>query len=139
MPVWNGAQGTVGLSLEQPLELLKPVLSATPLQFEVEYKSPISAPINKGDVIGTLIASVDGLPDIKTPLVANQDIPVGGFLSRLKTAAFVLTAKLQDRSGAAFYWLTDNLLRWRGSTVRASQRKPNCWQPLYAQTDMMSF
>ena len=102
VPVWNGAQGTVGLSLEQPLELLKPVLSATPLQFEVEYKSPISAPINKGDVIGTLIASVDGLPDIKTPLVANQDIPVGGFLSRLKTAAFVLTAKLQDRSGAAF-------------------------------------
>ena len=100
--IWNGTQSHVGLSLVEPLELLTPVISAEQVQFRIEYLDPIIAPVRKGDKVGTLIASVKGLQDVKVPLVAFENVDTGGFISRLKTAAFSLTQKLQNRSSVAF-------------------------------------
>ena len=86
-PVWNGAQSGVNLVLKDRVAALIPVLRNLDTRFEIEYKSPIPAPIVKGQELATLIVSNEGLADVKVPLVAETDVPVGGFTTRIITAA----------------------------------------------------
>ena len=86
-PVWNGAQSGVNLVLKDRVAALIPVLRNLDTRFEIEYKSPIPAPIVKGQELATLIVSSEGLADVKVPLVAETDVPVGGFTTRIITAA----------------------------------------------------
>ena len=86
-PVWNGAQSEINLVLKDRVGALVPVLGNLNTRFEVEYKSPIPAPIVQGQELATLIVSNEGLADVKVPLVAETAIQVGGFITRVLTAA----------------------------------------------------
>ena len=95
-PVWNGSSSNVGLALSKDLDVLVPVLGNTPVKFIVEYESPIPAPVQAGQEIGTLIVKAGDMNDVTIPLLANTTIPMGGFFVRLMTAAKSLLSKITN-------------------------------------------
>ena len=99
--VWNGAQSEVNLVLKDRVEALVPVLGNLETRFEVEYKSPIPAPIVQGQELATLIVSSEGLADVRVPLVAETAVPVGGFITRVITAAKSVLSIIVSRSEVA--------------------------------------
>ncbi|MCO6381477.1 MAG: D-alanyl-D-alanine carboxypeptidase [Vannielia sp.] len=89
-PVWMGAEARVGLVLAKDLDVLMPALAQDSLKAEVSYEGPLRAPLAAGDEVASLTVSLPDMEPITVPLVAERDIPKGGFLPRLKTAAGVL-------------------------------------------------
>lgn len=98
--VWMGAQPTVGLTVEEDLSLLVPVLADDKLNAEVVYEGPLTAPITAGQTVGSLVITIEGLPETTVPLVASADVAEGGFETRLRVAAQVLMEKLSALRGA---------------------------------------
>jgi serine-type D-Ala-D-Ala carboxypeptidase (penicillin-binding protein 5/6) len=93
-PVWMGAAPTVGLVLAEDARLLVPASGGTDVSAEVAYTGPVQAPITAGQELGTLVITRAGLPEVRLPLVAEADVPLGGFGVRLQVAAQVLAGKL---------------------------------------------
>lgn len=89
-PVWMGAAETVGLVPAADVRLLVPALVQEGVTAEVVFTGPVNAPITAGQPMGELIVHVPELPDARVPLVAEADVPAGGFVKRLTTAAQVL-------------------------------------------------
>ncbi|NBD28793.1 MAG: D-alanyl-D-alanine carboxypeptidase [Alphaproteobacteria bacterium] len=98
--VWMGQSPLVGLTLKDDLSMLVPVTGSSDIEAEVVYSGPIEAPIAAGDAIAELVIRLDGLPETRAPLVADGDVARGGFTSRLRVAADVLSAKFLDNDGA---------------------------------------
>ncbi len=92
--VWMGDAATIGLTVGEDLSLLVPVLADDTLNAEAIFDGPITAPIAKGQELGSLIVSIDGLPTTTVPLVAVDDVAEGGFETRLRVAAQVLIEKI---------------------------------------------
>ncbi|GHG93948.1 D-alanyl-D-alanine carboxypeptidase family protein [Pseudodonghicola xiamenensis] len=92
--VWMGRDQTVGLVPEGDLTALLPVMSSDDVQAEVVYTGPIHAPITKGQKLADLVFTPEGMGEIRRPLVAANDVPTGGFMVRVQTAASVLLTKL---------------------------------------------
>lgn len=94
--VWMGNAPRVGLVAPEDLKVLLPALSSGQITAEVVYTDPIEAPIAKGDALAELVFTPEGLPEVRLPLVADQDVPRGGFVSRMTTAATVLWNSLLE-------------------------------------------
>ncbi|MEX0301528.1 MAG: D-alanyl-D-alanine carboxypeptidase family protein [Leisingera sp.] len=88
--IWRGAARSVGLVPAKDLEILLPSLSAKTIQGEVVYNGPVEAPVKKGQRLAELVLQPEELPEVRLPLVAENDVPAGGFVVRVKTAAQVL-------------------------------------------------
>ena len=88
--VWMGAQKTVGLVPQEDLTLLFPVLNDKDIHAEVVYDGPVNAPIRKGQQVAELVIKPEGLPEIRRPLVAAQDVPLGGFVVRMMTVGGIV-------------------------------------------------
>lgn len=88
--VWMGSQPTVALVAPQDVSTLVPVLGAEAIDAEVVYNGPIEAPVQAGQVLGELVFSPEGLPEVRVPLVAEQAVERGGFVVRVRTAANLL-------------------------------------------------
>jgi D-alanyl-D-alanine carboxypeptidase (penicillin-binding protein 5/6) len=95
-PVWMGAEATVGLVAPEDFTVLMPVLGGTEVTGEVVYNGPFNAPITKGDQLAELVLTREGLPDTRLPLVADRDVPSGGFVTRVTTAAKVLMKQINQ-------------------------------------------
>lgn len=91
--VWRGAAKTVDLVPAEDLTVLLPVLSGEQINAEVVYTGPIVAPIKKGQELAELVLQPEGLPELRLPLVAANNVPRGGFFVRVKTAAVVLASR----------------------------------------------
>ncbi|OYU17673.1 MAG: D-alanyl-D-alanine carboxypeptidase [Rhodobacteraceae bacterium PARR1] len=85
--VWMGAEKSVGLVPAADVRLLVPAQVQEGMTAEVIYTGPLTAPIAKGQQVAELIVHVPDLPDARVPLVAEADVPRGGFGTRLSTAA----------------------------------------------------
>ena len=48
----------------------------------IDYDSPIPAPVNRGDVVGKLTVSGQGVPQREIPLLAGEDVPRMGVAGR---------------------------------------------------------
>jgi len=94
--VWMGAAPRVGLTTPEDLSLLVPVLAGDQISAEIVYDGPIAAPIARGQKLGEMIVSLDGLPEHRVDLVADRDVAQGGFVTRLTTAALVLLRRLNE-------------------------------------------
>jgi serine-type D-Ala-D-Ala carboxypeptidase (penicillin-binding protein 5/6) len=99
--VWMGSQQSVGLVPAEDLSLLLPVLGGKEVQAEVVYDGPLNAPIVKGQQLAELVIKPEGLPEMRRPLVAAQDVPLGGFVVRMKTAASLLLKQFTDGPAGA--------------------------------------
>jgi D-alanyl-D-alanine carboxypeptidase (penicillin-binding protein 5/6) len=92
--VWMGATRSVGLAVPDDLTLLLSALGPTGLEAEVIYTGPLVAPVAAGQEIGELVIRREGLPEVRSPLVAETEVARGGFSERLRTAALVLLGKI---------------------------------------------
>ncbi len=99
--VWNGVSSNVGLKLAEDLKVLVPMLTEKPINFIVEYDSPIPAPILAEQEIAKLIVQAGDMEPVKIPLVADNAVPVGGYFNRLLTAAKVLVRNILSGSEVA--------------------------------------
>lgn len=88
--VWMGDQQEIGLIVARDASLLLPALERDVLAGEVVYRSPIEAPISKGQEVAQLILTLKDLPDVQIPLVSDRTVARGGILARMRTAAIVL-------------------------------------------------
>ncbi len=52
------------------------------IKTELQYNSPIKAPINKGDIVGSLNITIPQIGEFKVPLVASVDLEETGFFGR---------------------------------------------------------
>jgi D-alanyl-D-alanine carboxypeptidase (penicillin-binding protein 5/6) len=48
----------------------------------VVYKGPLRAPVRQGDVVGELVISAPGVPDIKVPVTAGASVKKLGLFGR---------------------------------------------------------
>ena len=88
--VWMGSQDEVGLVAQREVSLLLPALERDALSGEVVYRTPLEAPIEKGQQVAELVVTLKELPDARIPLYADRDVARGGFLPRIRTAMTVL-------------------------------------------------
>jgi serine-type D-Ala-D-Ala carboxypeptidase (penicillin-binding protein 5/6) len=88
--VWRGNQMKVGLVPESDVTLLLPALASNAVEAEIVHAGPIHAPILKGQPLGEMIVTREGMEPLTVPLVADRDVPVGGFLTRVLTTSQVL-------------------------------------------------
>jgi D-alanyl-D-alanine carboxypeptidase (penicillin-binding protein 5/6) len=85
--VWMGQQRSVGLVPAEDFRVLLPALAGNRIAAEVVYTGPVNAPIHKGQRLAELVLKPDNMSELRLPLVAQNDVPAGGFLVRVRTAA----------------------------------------------------
>lgn len=88
--VHMGDDRRVGMTTAEDLVVLVPNVGAGEVEAHINYDGPIQAPIRAGQEVGKLVISVPGFEPISTPLIATEDVAVGGFVPRLRTAADAL-------------------------------------------------
>lgn len=80
--VWLGTRSTVPLVGGQDLVLTMPRQWRRNAKVAVEYTDPVPAPVNRGDVLGKLTVSGQGVPGMDVPLLAGADVPRLGLPGR---------------------------------------------------------
>ncbi|UUV04991.1 D-alanyl-D-alanine carboxypeptidase family protein [Ruegeria sp. YS9] len=88
--LWMGEKKSVGLVPEGDLNVLFPVLGTQNVEAEVVYEGPINAPVKKGQQLAELVIKPEGLPEIRRPLVAAEDVAIGGFVVRMLTVGGIV-------------------------------------------------
>ena len=72
--VWLGTAPSVPLVGGRDLVMTMPRNWRRNARITVEYPSPIPAPVSRGDVLGKLIVSGEGVPSMEMPLLAGSDV-----------------------------------------------------------------
>ncbi len=96
--VWLGAAPTVPLVAPKDLQMLVPRADRAAVKARVVYDGPIEAPITAGQTVAALVVDVPGHEPVRFDLAAGADVPRGGLVVRLNTAARLA----RDRALGAF-------------------------------------
>ena len=97
-PIWFGQTDTLSIGLAEGMSVTLPRGQATKVQTQFSVQPNLEAPIQQGQVIGKLIASLDGKPIAERPLVALQAVEQASFFSRLLDRIKMFFAKLMNQS-----------------------------------------
>jgi len=81
--VWKGVTENLPLGLQQELYITIPRGQYDKLNAEVKVQQPITAPINKGTLYGSLNINLNGQTMLATPLVALKDVAEGSFFQQV--------------------------------------------------------
>lgn len=81
--LWRGEADNVELGVAEPLLVTLPRGRYAELKPTMDVPRQLSAPISKGQVIGTVRLSLDDKVVAERPLVALQDVAEGGFFKRM--------------------------------------------------------
>lgn len=82
--VWFGEHNQVNLGVEKDAALTIPKGQMKNLKASYSLTSPqLEAPLKKNQVVGTIDFQLDGKTIEQRPLVVLQDVPEGGFFSRI--------------------------------------------------------
>jgi D-alanyl-D-alanine carboxypeptidase (penicillin-binding protein 5/6) len=73
-PVYLGTRPNVPLVGGEDLVLTMPRSWRQHAKVVIDYDGPIPAPINRGDVVGKLVVSGEGVPQTEMPLLAGEDV-----------------------------------------------------------------
>jgi D-alanyl-D-alanine carboxypeptidase (penicillin-binding protein 5/6) len=82
VPVWLGTSPTVPLVGGRDLVVTMPRQWRRDASIKVQYDSPVRAPVARGDTLGRLAVSGQGVPDMDVPLLAGADVPKLGLPGR---------------------------------------------------------
>ena len=82
VPVWLGTSRSVPLVAGKDLIVTMPRNWRQKASVKVSFDSPLAAPIAKGDVLGKLVLSGQGVPNMDVPLLAAADVPRLGLPGR---------------------------------------------------------
>ena len=72
--VWLGSKSTVNLIVKNDIISTLSFEQLKLIESSISYERPISAPINIGDELGTMIINITGKPPIKIPLIAENSV-----------------------------------------------------------------
>ena len=82
VPVWLGTAHAVPLVAGRDVTVTMPRNWRQKASVKVSYDSPVSAPVAKGDSLGRLTVTGDGVPHLDVPLMAGADVPKLGLPGR---------------------------------------------------------
>ncbi len=82
VPVWLGTEPTVPAVGGRELIVTMPRNWRQKASIKVTYDEPLRAPVTKGDTIGKLTVTGDGVPHMEVPLLAGDDVPRLGLPGR---------------------------------------------------------
>lgn len=83
VPVWLGERPTVPLVAGRDLVLTLPRQWRRSLQARVRFDAPVPAPVAKGQELGRLLVSGQGVPEMEVPLIAGADVDRLGLIPRI--------------------------------------------------------
>jgi D-alanyl-D-alanine carboxypeptidase (penicillin-binding protein 5/6) len=81
-PVWLGTEHAVPLVTGKDVVVTMPRNWRQKAQVKVSYDAPLAAPVAKGDTVGKLMLTGDGVPNMTVPLMAGADVPRLGLPGR---------------------------------------------------------
>ena len=81
--IWKGLRDQLSLGVAQPVFVSVPQGRQDDLKVNMNIPRVLTAPITKGQTIGTLNVMFEGRRVAQAPLVAQQDVPEGGFFKQL--------------------------------------------------------
>lgn len=81
-PVWKGRDATVPLGRTSPIMAVVPRGQAAQVRTQVTRNDPLLAPLNQGQVVGTLRISLGQQPWQDWPLQTLKPVPQAGWLGR---------------------------------------------------------
>lgn len=73
-PVWLGTSANVALVGAQDMVVTMPRQWRRSVKITVRFDTPVRAPVARGDVLGTLAISGQGVPEMNMPLVAAANV-----------------------------------------------------------------
>ena len=81
--VWKGRGSQVKLGRMTPIVVAVPVGTAGRIQTQVARPDPLVAPLNRGQVVGTLKVTLDQKPLVDVPLLVLDTVEQAGFVGRV--------------------------------------------------------
>ena len=81
-PVWLGTERSVPLIADHELTVTMPRNWRQKASIKISYNAPVKAPIVKGDAVGKLFVTGDGVPNFNVDLFAADDVPRLGLPGR---------------------------------------------------------
>ena len=81
--VWKGRGSQVKLGRMVPIVVAVPVGAAGRIQTQVARPDPLVAPLNRGQVVGTLKVTLDQKPLVDVPLLVLDTVEQAGFVGRV--------------------------------------------------------
>jgi D-alanyl-D-alanine carboxypeptidase (penicillin-binding protein 5/6) len=82
VPVWLGTERTVPLVTGRDVTVTMPRNWRQKASVKVAYDAPLTAPVAKGDTVGKLMLTGDGVPNMSVPLMTGADVPRLGLPGR---------------------------------------------------------
>ncbi len=82
VPVWLGTERSVPLVAGREVTVTMPRNWRQKASVKVSYDMPLTAPVTKGDTLGKLVVTGEGVPNLNVPLVAAADVPRLGLPGR---------------------------------------------------------
>ena len=89
--VYLGKNTTVGLRAKTTLNFVVPKLFENDLDVKINYKSPLKAPIVKGQEVGTVTISIPKGEVVEVPLVTTEAVESLGTFAKIIAKARLLT------------------------------------------------
>lgn len=93
-PIWFGQADNISVGLANHLVVTLPRGQADKIQTQISIQPDLKAPIQKGQVVGKLLATLEGKTISEQPLVALQAVEEAGFFARLLDHIKIFFAKL---------------------------------------------
>ena len=75
LDVIKGTEKTVGIKPQSTLNILLPKTASGKVERKTVLNENVTAPVKKGDVLGTVTVTLDGEQLGEIPLVAEEDVP----------------------------------------------------------------
>jgi D-alanyl-D-alanine carboxypeptidase (penicillin-binding protein 5/6) len=82
VPVWLGTEHAVPLVAGRDVTVTMPRNWRQKARVKLSYDAPLTAPVAKGDTVGKLTLTGDGVPNLDVPLMAAADVPRLGLPGR---------------------------------------------------------
>ncbi|WP_111892697.1 D-alanyl-D-alanine carboxypeptidase PBP5/6 [Acinetobacter sp. MB5] len=81
--VWFGKENEVPAGLAESFNVTMPKGQASDIKTSLQISNEVNAPLKQGQVIGKLVATLDGKVIAEKPVVALKEVDEAGFFSRL--------------------------------------------------------
>lgn len=88
---WYGVSPKVALTVEEPVLLTLPKTKKDAVAIKAVFNDPVPAPVEKGQVMGKLLVSVDGGIAHEIPLVAAEAVEKEGFFAHMLSSLGYMT------------------------------------------------
>lgn len=81
--VWFGTEDEVQIGLAENFSVTMPIGQANNIRTQISVQPNLNAPLQQGQVVGKLTATLDGKVIAEKPLVALSEVEEAGFFSRM--------------------------------------------------------